>query len=69
MDTIIHQGKIQTIICRCGKTFAACCEPHCYTDNEWLKDLKKYVNEGCSVIMIEHENVKLERCICEPKLF
>lgn len=30
----------------CGNIFAAYCEPDCYTDKEWLKDLEsdeKYV--------------------------
>jgi hypothetical protein len=49
----------------CGKIFAACCEPSCYTDNDWLKDLKKYVNRGDKVEMIpDNSGLKFEKCIC-----
>ena len=61
----------------CGKIFAGCVEPDCYTDSEWLKNLKKYVNRGDKVQMIENgETFLFERCTCkeskpitEPDLF
>ena len=31
--------KVQVIICKCGAKFAACVEPDCYTDKDWLKNL------------------------------
>jgi hypothetical protein len=48
----------------CGKIFAACHEPYCYTDSDWLKNLKKYVERGDTVEMIEH-GVKFEFGKCE----
>jgi hypothetical protein len=42
--------KIQTIRRSCCNTiFAACCEPYCYTDKDWTKHLKEYVEKGCVV--------------------
>jgi hypothetical protein len=58
--------KIQIIRCKCGKPFAACREPECYTEKEWMKDLRKYVQEGCTVEMIDSGvgNLSLEKCVC-----
>jgi hypothetical protein len=68
--------RAQVIYCTCGALFAACLEPECYTDKEWLKDLSKYVKKGCTVDMINTENVGINwgECTCkenknEPELF
>jgi hypothetical protein len=42
----------------CGSVFAACVEPDCYTDKDWLKNLKEYVNRGDKVEMIESGTLK-----------
>ena len=47
----------------CGKIFAACCEPNCYTDKDWLKSLKKYVEQGHSVDMVD--TFTFGKCTCE----
>lgn len=52
----------------CGTVFAACCEPDCYTDSEWLKNLKKYVNRGDKVEMIERGTLKFGKCECQEKV-
>lgn len=69
-------SRAQVIICKCGAKFAACREPECYTDKEWLRDLSKYVKNGCSVDMIGIKEFELESCRCaeikkkkEPELF
>lgn len=49
----------------CGAIFAACLEPHCYTDKEWLKELKKYVNRGDKVEVIKKEDFKFGGCECD----
>lgn len=56
----------------CGKIFSACAEPYCYTDNDYVKDLKKYVNQGHKVEMVENgTGIRFEKCECkkEPTLF
>ena len=57
----------------CGKTFAACAEPYCYTDKDWQKDLRKYVLEGHTVSMQEKSDFRLDSCTCKkdssPNLF
>jgi len=61
---------IQTIKYKCcGKIFAACREPECYTDADWLKNLKQYVQKGHTVEMRESGDVKFGNCECkeEPK--
>lgn len=57
---------IQTIICKCGKTFDACKEPECYITKEWLEQLTEYVIKGCTVKMIEIGKglLKFEKCEC-----
>ncbi len=50
---------------KCGGFFAACLEPHCYTDKDWLKSLKEYVNRGDTVEMIQNGTLKLQKnCEC-----
>lgn len=49
----------------CDKIFAACSEPDCYTNRQWLKNLRKDVLEGHRVQMLESRDVKLEKCECE----
>lgn len=57
--------KIQIIKYKCcGKAFAACCEPDCYTDEDWTKELKKYVLRGDNVEMVEPGDWKFEKCEC-----
>ena len=58
---------IQIIKCKCGKTFAACCEPECYTDKDWQKELRDYVKNGCTVEMVESGNWEMESCTCKKE--
>lgn len=57
------------------KHYKGCCEPDCYLDNDWIKNLKKYVERGDSVKMISTENgIQLGKFECnirkeEPNLF
>lgn len=60
----------------CGKIFAACCEPECYTEKDWLKNLRQYALRGDIVEMAESGSVKFGKCECkylpkveEPNLF
>lgn len=48
----------------CEKIFAACIEPLCYTDNDWLKNLKKYITKGHIVEMKSDHNVQIKYCEC-----
>ena len=69
---------IQVIKYRCcGKIFAACVEPECYLDTDWLKDIRHYAKRGDKIEMIESNiQIKFEKCECnklpktkEPDLF
>jgi len=55
-------NKVQQIKCPCGKVFAACCEPECHTDDDWHKDKKRYIKQGCTVEMADA--FKFEKCTC-----
>lgn len=57
---------IQVTKCPCGKIFAGCAEPHCYSDKEYQRDTRNYLKKGCTVEMIESGkgNWKLEKCTC-----
>jgi hypothetical protein len=52
----------------CGKPFAVCWEPECYTDKDWLKGLKKYVNIGHKVETVKPEGITLEKCTCQTEI-
>lgn len=54
---------IQVVKCKCcGIVFAACSEPYCYTDNDWLKRIKTYQKEGCEVELIKDTPIKFQKC-------
>jgi hypothetical protein len=76
LKNIIMPRKIQVLVCKCGAKYAACVEPYCYTDKDWLKDLKKHIKEGGTVEMSDSESFTIEKCKCndqnvsnEPNLF
>ena len=46
----------------CGSGFAACVEPECYTNKDWLKNLKQYVKEGHKVEMVESFTFEICKC-------
>ncbi len=54
---------IQAIKCPCGKVFAGCVEPYCYTESSWQKDVRKYIKKGCTVSTIE--STPLQECTCK----
>jgi hypothetical protein len=56
--------EIQVIKCKCGKVFAACAQPECFIDKEWLKDLRKYLAGGCAVAMMDANDFRFEKCEC-----
>ena len=59
----------------CGKIFAACHEPECYIDEDWLNSLKQYVLRGDTVEVVNYGEVVFGVCECkkdiksEPDLF
>ncbi len=55
---------VQIIRCKCGSVFAACHEPECYTDDDWIADLKAYVLQGSTVGLVKGTDFKFENCIC-----
>ncbi len=57
--------KAQVIKCKCGSIFAACLEPHCYTDSDWQRDLRKYVKQGNLVEILDCSSFNFEKCKCK----
>lgn len=57
--------KAQIVKCRCGKVFAACMEPECYTDKDWQRDVRKYANGGCTVHLVVSDSFRFEVCKCD----
>ena len=52
----------------CGVIRAACLEPDCYTDSEWLKDTRKHVQGGGTVELLEcGSGWTFEKCACEKQ--
>ena len=56
---------IQCIECPCGKIFAGAVEPHCYTDKDWQRNMRKDVSKGCKVSLKEGNTFTLENCTCK----
>lgn len=52
----------QIIKCKSGEVFAACHEPFCYEDAEWMRDVRKYVKQGCTVEVKEQGEWKFGSC-------
>ncbi len=65
--------QVQTIICKCGSMIAACLEPYCYQDEEWMKDVRSYSNRGYEIKMTTagegKANLKLCKCPDKGTLF
>lgn len=68
---IMSTRKVQVLKCKCGAKYAACSEPYCYEDTDWLKDLRKCLKEGGTVEMESAEEFRFTSCTCEdePTLF
>ncbi len=49
----------------CGKIFAACREPECYTDIDWQRNLRKDVRLGHTVEMIPNGTMQFGKCECK----
>ena len=43
--------RSQVILCTCGKVFAACLDPLCYHESDWMRDVRKYSKQGYKVEM------------------
>ena len=63
-------NKAQIIRCPNGHLFAACMEPLCYTDKEWLKDVREYYRRGCKIEMVDPQvvRVQIQHCDCDLKV-
>ena len=57
--------NVQVLICKCGAKYAACAEPHCYTYDDWLKDLKKHVKDGGTVFIMPADSFSFDKCTCQ----
>lgn len=55
---------IQVTKCPCGKVFAACREPECYSDSDYQMETIKYLKNGCTVQMVESSEWEFEKCTC-----
>ncbi len=60
--------RVQTVRYKCcNRLFAACCEPDCYTDKDWLKSLRKYARMGHKIDLVEGR-VRIEgKCECSQE--
>jgi hypothetical protein len=57
---------IQTVKYKCcGETFAACNEPNCHLNEDWLTAIELYKFNGHIVEMSEASNVKFGECKCK----
>lgn len=62
----MESKKVQVVkYACCDKVFAACAQPECYTDKDWLKNLKQYIKRGDKVDLAENGTWKFEKCECK----
>lgn len=63
-----YKSLRQAIYCpNCNMIFSICSTPFCYTDKDWMRDLRKYVKQGYMVEEVNHKDVVKERfgkCKC-----
>lgn len=57
-------SKVQVLECKCGAKYAGCCEPSCYTDKDWLKEVRECALNGGKVYLVDSQDFKFERCTC-----
>jgi len=61
-------GQLQIIKCVGGECFAACRVPECYESVDWMRELRAYVKNGCTVEIIESGTGKtFGNCQCGAK--
>ena len=67
----MSKRKVQVLKCKCGAKYAACVEPNCYEDIEWLKGLGECLKNGGTVEMESAEEFRFTSCTreCDPTLF
>lgn len=58
---------VQVVKCKCGEVFAACVEPECYEDKEWMKSVRDYSKQGYKIEMKENGTWKFGACECQSK--
>lgn len=56
--------KAQCIVCKCGSTIAACLEPECYLEKDWMRDVRMYAKKGYAIEVRECGNIRMEKCTC-----
>jgi hypothetical protein len=59
-----NRAQVIRKVC-CGKAFAACMEPLCYTEEEWKANLTNYVNVGHKVSLEDPGSFRFEKCTCQ----
>lgn len=59
---------VQTVRCKCGCVFAACIEPECYMDKQWMKDLRRYVKKGNTVKVVPKDEFEFGKCTCDTEI-
>ncbi len=62
--------KCQVIKCKCGKIYGGAVAPYCYTDKDWLKEMKQaLLKDGHKIDLISADDFKFEKCTCGNELF
>lgn len=60
------EPKVQVLRWKCcNKIYAVAVEPHCYTNKQWLKEVKQAVKDGDLIEMLSlEESRNMEICNC-----
>jgi hypothetical protein len=62
-------SKTQIVRCpKCKSVFAGCLDPYCYTDKDWLKNIRLYLKQGYEIDLIESKSLHFEKCKCNVQL-
>jgi hypothetical protein len=58
--------RAQVVKCRCGNIIAACIEPECYQDAQWMRDVRNYAKKGYAIDVLDCKSFKFNKCTCKP---
>ena len=61
-------AQVQAIRCKCGNIFAGCRLPECYTEVDWMKEVRVEVKRGCTIEIVDAQSFSFEHCTCKKEV-
>ena len=61
-----NRSQVIYSVC-CNRLVAAACEPYCYTDKDWKRQITKAAKEGCKIDIVSNDEVRKSFSPCDCK--